>query len=147
MKKFILVGLSFLIVFQSFATNDSSVAEKLQQAFHESFPNAEKVKWSKEPDFYAVSFVDNGVFTRITYNEEGKFNRSIRNYSAESLPYYLVNLVKAKYANQNIYGITEIATSTAIEYFVKLEGAKFWTTVNLDSDGNSYIVERYRKAK
>ena len=146
MKKFILAGLSFLIVFQSFANNDSSVAEKLQQAFRESFPNAERVQWSKEPDFYVVNFVENGVLTRITYNEEGKFNRSIRNYSAQSLPYYLVNVVKAKYANQNIYGITEIASSTTIEYFVKLEGAKFWTTVNLSSDGNSYIVERYRKA-
>jgi hypothetical protein len=147
MKKIILAGLSFLIVLVSFANNDSSVAEKLQQSFRESFPNAEKVQWSKEPDYYAVSFVNNGVFTRITYNEEGKFNRSVRNYSAESLPYYLVNVVKAKYENQNIFGVTEIATSTTIEYYVKLEGSKFWTTVNLNSDGDSYIVERYRKAK
>lgn len=147
MKKIILAGLSLMIVFQSFAFRDSSTDENLQLAFRTNFPNAEKVQWFKEQGFYIVNFVDNGILTRISYNENGKFNKSVRNYTAETLPYYLVNQLKTRYPGQDIYGITEIASATDIEYFVKLRGSKYWTTVALTSDGASYVVERYRKAK
>ena len=123
MKKIILAGLSILIVLHSLAFNDSTISEKLQQSFRTNFPNAEKVQWYREPGFYIVNFVENGVFTRISYSEDGKFNRSIRNYSAQQLPYYLVNALKTQYADQTIYGVTEIANESAIAYYVKLEGS------------------------
>ena len=147
MKKIILAGLSILIVLHSLASNDSSISEKLQQSFRAHVPAAEKVYWYKESGSYIVNFVENGVLTRISYSEEGKFNGSMRNYSAQQLPYYLVNALNRQYAGQTIFGVTEIASQSAIVYYVKLEGSKFWTTVNLDSDGNSYVVEKYRKAK
>ena len=44
-------------------------------------------------------------------------------------------------------GITEITSADDINYFVKLEGAKHWITVRVDNDGNSMVVEKYRKQK
>ena len=61
------------------------------------------------------------------------------------LPYYLVDQLKQKYPNESIFGITEVATPTSIHYFVKLEDAKSWTTVLLDNDGNTKVIERYKK--
>jgi hypothetical protein len=146
MKKIILSGFAALIVLQSFAYSDSSIDETLQKSFRTSFPNAEKVQWSEEPGFHIVSFVDNGILSRITYDKDGEFNMSVRNYSAENLPYYLVIALRNKYAGHSIYGVTEIASSTTIEYYVKLEGSKDWITVKLDSNGSSALTDKYRKA-
>lgn len=124
-----------------------AVSEKLLQEFRESFPHAERINWQELNNEYIVSFVEQGILNRITYKKNGDFIHSFRNYGEHDLPYYLVNSLKKKYPGQKIFGVTEITTVSDIAYFVKLEGPKYWITVSLNSEGDWFVVESYRKIR
>jgi hypothetical protein len=162
MKKILLAGFSILIGLQLFAASrpgmslspvvsaaspGPAVNERLLKTFKESFPNAEKVLWDESKDFYTVSFVEQNILNRITYEKNGDFASDIRYYTERSLPYYLINVVKNKYHREKIYGVTEITTTAGILYYVKLEGPKYWLTVMLDSEGSSVVQDKYLKAQ
>ena len=137
--------LAILISLASFAFRAPNVRETLEQSFQKNFPNAENVHWNEDTNGYTVSFTIKTILTRINYDRKGRFTGSLRNYSEQLLPFYLVNILKQKYPGQDIYGVTEITSATDIAYFVKLESPTTWTTVRLDNDGNSAIIERYNK--
>ena len=124
----------------------AAVSERLLKAFRESFPDAEKVTWDESHKYYTVSFVEQGILTRIDYEKNGEFAGSTRYYTERSLPYYLVNFVKHNYSGYKIYGVTEIAAFSSILYYIKLEGPKHWLTVVLNGEGESFIQDKYRKA-
>jgi hypothetical protein len=147
MKKIAIAGFTLLIAFQSFAWSGPDVQKLLQQSFEQSFPNAEHVTWSDDPNGYTVSFTVKSILTRLSYDKKGRFTGSLRNYSEQMLPFYITNMLKQKYPDDKIFGVTEITSSDDINYFVKLEGAKNWITVRIDNDGNSMVVEKYRKQK
>ena len=147
MKKIAIAGFTLLIAFQSFAWSGPDVQKLLQQSFEQSFPNAEHVTWSDDPDGYTVSFTIKSVLTRISYDKKGKFTGSLRNYSEQMLPFYITNMLTQKYPGDKIFGVTEITSPDDINYFVKLEGSKNWITVRIDNDGNTMVVEKYRKQK
>jgi hypothetical protein len=166
MKKIFLAGFSILLALlvygpgQAFAEPHQAVtgsdpavskpglvvSDKLLQEFHESFPGAERVSWQESDNRYIVSFVEQGIYNRIIYKKTGEFSNSLRNYGERDLPYYLVKSLKKKYPGQKIFGVTEITTTSDIAYFVKLEGPKDWITVNLNSEGDCFVVESYSKA-
>jgi hypothetical protein len=145
MKKILLAIIPMLIILQSFSYRSFPINTKLLATFQATFPDAERVLWSESADEYAVSFVDHGIFTRIIYTKNGDFTGSLRNYSERNLPYYILNLLKAKFPGDKIFGVTEIAVPSAINYYVKLEGLKFWKTVRVDGDGFASVVEKYQK--
>ena len=147
MKKIAIAGFTLLIAFQSFAWSGPDVQKLLQQSFEQSFPNAEHVTWSDDPNGYTVSFTVKSILTRLSYDKKGKFTGSLRNYSEQMLPFYITNMLTQKYPGDKIFGVTEITSADDINYFVKLEGAKNWITVRVDNDGNSMVVEKYRKQK
>lgn len=161
MKKIFLAGLSILLAFLTNGTFANAalaipgprlavsepkltVNEKLLQEFRESFPNAERINWYESDNRYIVSFVERGILNRITYKKNGSFISSFRYYGERDLPYYLVNGLKKRYPGQKIFGVTEITTNSDIAYFVKLEGPKYWITVNVSSEGECSLVESYR---
>jgi hypothetical protein len=147
MKKIMLVAVVLLIGIHSYSyAGGGTVKETLQQTFHKNFPSAENVHWIDNPEGYTVSFTLKGIITRINYDSKGKFKGSVRNYTEQFLPFYLINVLKQEYPGQEIYGVTEITTATDISYFVKLESEKYWTTVRVDNDGNTAVTERLRKA-
>ena len=147
MKKILLAGFSILIGLQLFAYPFPAVNEQLLKNFKESFPHAEKVTWDESTDHYTVSFVEQNILNRITYEKNGDFASSFRYYTERSLPYYLINVVKNKYPRQKIYGVTEITAPSGILYYIKLEGPKYWLTIALNSEGDSSIQDKYRKAQ
>src|ERR1700743_1101211 len=144
MKKIILAGFILLITFQSATAHpDSTVNDQLQRSFRETFPDASRVTWDNIPNGYVVCFMDKDVLTRITYDKKGEFSGSIRSYSEKYLPIYLVNIIKTNYRGHKIFGVTEVASTTDINYYVKLEGPRRWITVLLESTGFDTIVEKY----
>jgi hypothetical protein len=153
MKKIIFGAFALLISFHSFAWSSfpsfawrgPDVQQLLEQSIEKSFPNAEHVTWSNDADGYTVSFTVKSILTRISYDKKGNFTGSLRNYSGELLPLFISNLLKQKYPKDQIYGVTEMASPTALNYFVKLEGPRNWITVQVDSEGNNMVVEKYRK--
>ena len=147
MKKIAIAGFTLLIALQSFAWSGPDVQKLLQESFEQSFPNAEHVTWSDDPNGYTVSFTVKSILTRISYDRKGRFTSSLRNYTEQMLPFYITNMLKQKYPENTIYGVTEVTSATDINYFVKMEGPKHWITVRIDNDGNSIVVEKYRKQK
>jgi hypothetical protein len=145
MKKIAIAAFTLLIGFQSFAWSGPDIQKLLQQSVEQSFPNAEHITWSDDPHGYTVSFTVKSVLTRISYDKKGRFTGSLRNYSEQMLPFYITNMLKQKYPDDKIFGVTEITSTENINYFVKLEGSKNWITVQVDNDGNSMVVEKYRK--
>ena len=141
MKKITLAAL----VIALFSFTGPSVKEGLEASFSRNYPTAQNVHWTDDQDGYTVSFIEKTVLTRINYDKNGKFTGSIRNYTEQFLPFYLTTVLTQKYPGQAIYGITEIASPTDIVYFVKLESEKYWTSIRLDNDGNTKVIERYKK--
>lgn len=125
--------------------NGPDVQQLLEQSFEQSFPNAEHVSWSNDVDGYTVNFTVKSILTRISYDKKGNFTGSLRSYTGEMLPLFITNLLKQKYPKDKIYGVTEITSPDALNYFVKLQGTKNWITVQVDNEGNNMVVEKYRK--
>ena len=128
------------------ANETKNVSEQLLRSFSEQFPKAEQVAWEESKEGYTVNFVEEGVRSHIVYDKEGAFVSSIRYYQARTLPYYLLNILKKRYADKIIFSVTEMSTVAGIEYYVKLQDARVWLTVRLNSEGDLGVVEKYRKA-
>jgi len=146
MKKIFVLLYSCMIGVSSFASGAVNINEKLLRSFKERFPNAEQVSWKESTETYEVNFVEDGVRSNIVYGKDGAFQSSRRFYQERTLPYYLLINIKKKYAGKKIFGVTEISRVSGIEYYIKLEDARVWTTIRIDEEGDLTVVEKYRKA-
>jgi hypothetical protein len=159
MKKLFFLSCSLLIVLSSFANSPRNIDEKLLQSFSTSFPHAEKIHWQELSQSYVVSFVDNGILSRVTYQKkDGAMANYFRYYQEEGLPMGIRSDLKHDYEGKKIWGVVEVSTpvinrdgdtdgTLSTLYYVKLEGATNWLTVKIDSNGNSEVVEKLKKAK
>ena len=123
-----------------------TISDKLLQAFKQTFPDAQQVKWAELEDKYMVNFKQGEILTKIEYDKEGNFLSSIRYYSEKNLPVNVLVRLQKKYADKKVFGVTEVTADNAVEYYVKLEDANNWITVRSNGDGNMQVVEKYKKA-
>jgi hypothetical protein len=126
--------------------NSITINEKLLQSFKQTFPDAEQVKWMEAEDKYTVNFKEKGILTKIEYDKEGNFLSSLRYYTEKNLPINILCRLQKKYADKKVFGVTEMATETSVEYYIKLEDDNSWMTVRSGVDGNLQVVEKYKKA-
>ncbi len=157
MKKYLVLIYSLLIVISSFANSSWNIDEKLLHTFQASFPRAEKVTWNELSNVYVVSFVDNGILSRVMYQKKGDAIASyIRYYQEENLPVNIRSGIKHQHPGKKIWGVVEVSVPDntgdadtegilTTFYYIKLETAKTWITVKVSSDGNSEVVEKYKK--
>jgi hypothetical protein len=151
MKKVLLMFAALLVGVVSFAADPGGIDEKLIRSFNSSFPKAEQVNWYELPKMYVVNFVENGIRGRIEYRKDGKTTQFTRYYTAEQLPFVVQTSIGKAHPNKTIYGVIEVSTvtepghQTKIDYYVKMQDDRYWTTVKADIDGNLRIAERYRK--
>ena len=144
MKKVLLFACVCLIAASSFA-NTPIVSEKALKAFKSTFADAENVVWTDAVNSYTVKFTQQGINTFVKYDEEGNFVSSRRYYSAELLPIDIQCKLKKKFADKTVFGVTEFTVGDEVNYYVKLEDAKNWTTVKIDNNRNMEITEKYGK--
>ena len=144
MKKVTMFAFTVLIAASSFA-NTPIVSEKALKAFNATFADAKNVVWTDAPNLYTVKFTAQGINTFVKYDEEGNFISSRRYYFAEQLPIDIQCKLKKKFADKTIFGVTEYIVGDEINYFVKLEDAKKWTTVKIDNARNMEITEKFDK--
>ena len=129
-----------------FANENFNISDKLLQAFKQTFPDAQQVKWAEQEDKYMVNFKQGDVLTKIEYDRDGNFLSSLRYYSEKNLPVSILCRLQKKYADKKIFGVTEMTTDTAVEYYIKLEDGNNWITVRSNADGNMQVMEKYKKA-
>jgi hypothetical protein len=139
MKKIISYAASLLIIFSVAAAPGS----KLIQAFNQTFPNAENVKWNDDKAGYFVSFYQNGNFEKVLYNKEGEFVCSWKYTSGKELPINIVMSLNKKYSDNKILGVTELTTQNGISYEIKVsKGTKLYA-LNASADGSITKEEKY----
>ena len=147
MKKFLIALFVLSAGFSSPALSAvRNISEKLIREFRETYPDAVQVDWREYPETYTVSFEEGKVKVSLIFNKDGSFISSSRYYKEEYLPYYLVAAIREKFPEKKIFGITEVSTASYIGYYVKLQDAKTWMTIKMDSEGNIRIVEKFKKA-
>ncbi|MEO8711583.1 MAG: hypothetical protein ABI405_05635 [Parafilimonas sp.] len=139
MKKIIFYAASLLIVFSVAAAPGS----KLIQAFNQTFPNAEKVKWNDDKAGYFVSFYQNENFEKVLYNKDGNFVCSWKYSDGKELPTNIVMSLNKKYSESKILGVTELTTQNGISYEIKVsKGTKLYA-LNISADGSITKEEKY----
>jgi hypothetical protein len=149
MKKFIVLFVAVLTTAAAFALDPD---EKLLQVFKTSFPNAQEVIWHEFPETYIANFTENGIRSKISYRKDGTLVQLTRTYQDQNLPYHINLKVKEQYPGKKIFGVVELLTKSdtenfsILEYYIKLEDEKTWTTVKVDNDGEMTVVEKYKKA-
>ena len=144
MKKILLFACVLMITGSSFASTPT-VSEKALKAFRSTFTDAENVVWTDAANLYIVKFTQQGINTFVKYDEEGNFISSRRYYNSEKLPVDIQCKLKKRYADKTVFGVTEYTIGDEVNYYVKLEDAKSWTTVKIDNSRNMEITEKYQK--
>jgi hypothetical protein len=151
MKKFLIAAVALMLSTGSFALDPGKIDEKFLQSFRTNFPDAKEVNWSDQQQTYMVTFIKEGIRSRVIYPKDGSYIHLTRYYNEQNLPFHLRYQVKEEYPGQHIYGIVEVSTisgrgkNLAMEYYIKLEDNRNWTTVKIDSYGDLAIVDKYRK--
>lgn len=146
MKKVITLMLGALISASIFAaTGPFDPNERVLKAFNETFSNAEEVKWEEYATYYTVSFINAGIRSKVNYDKQGNMLGSIRYYAPKMLPLNIMNKVAREFPKKSMFGVTEVTTGTEVNYYVKLEDAKWWVTVKVDAAGNTQVTEKYKK--
>ena len=130
----------------AFAGTDGNISDKLLQAFHKTFPDAQQVKWAETEDRYLVNFKQGEILTKVEYDKEGNFLNSLRYYSEKNLPVNIMCRLQKKYADKKVFGVTEVTSESSVEYYIKLEDDQNWITVKSNVDGIMQVVEKYKKA-
>lgn len=143
MKKLLFFACVLLIASSSFA--NKPVSEKVLKVFNATFAGAENVVWTDAENTYTVKFTQLGITTFVTYDEVGNFISSLRYYFADKLPVDIQCRLKKKFADKMIFGVIEYTVGDEVNYFVKLEDAKTWTTVKIANGRNMDVTEKYKK--
>ncbi len=135
------------VVLTANASEPVKVNAKVLKAFNQTFSVAKDVVWQNlEKQLYQASFLENNIQVRAFYDGNGNLLQTIRYYQGSQLPPNITAKVKAKYVDQNIFGVTEVSNADAIEYLITLQDAKNWYLVKADPVGNLEQTNRYRRA-
>ena len=142
MKKLFAVSITLLVfTFTVFA----DVNKKLLYSFNKEFPSAENVKWTEDSAGYFVSFTQFNILSKIAYDQQGKFLYALRYYKEENLPVSIIMAIRKKFADKEIFNITELSTTDDITYYIKLQDSKNWYDVQTTASGTITIEDHFEK--
>lgn len=143
MKQALILIFTVLLGVSSFAAN---INEKVLKNFRETFTTAENVKWHEYEDYLSVNFTQFGIRTTVNYDRKGNMLGALRYYEPHMLPLNVITQVKKQFPKQSLYGVTELSVGNEVNYFIKMEDDRNWTTVKADASGNTSVVEKYKKS-
>jgi hypothetical protein len=111
------------------------VTEKAKKAFVKTFPSAEATNWteSKSGDTYTAYFRMYDVKTVANFDRDGQLISVLRYYGEDRLPLTVLSLLKTKYSDKTIAGVTEFSKNQNedVSYYIKLEDNAHWYTVKI----------------
>jgi hypothetical protein len=142
-KKLLLVACLSGILSVSVFIAKAEISQKALQSFHLVFANAKHVKWTEYPDHYFVSFSQNDVLIKATYDKDGNLLNTLRYYTEQRLPLNVLYQVKNKYPQKSINIVTEVSDTEGTVYFIQLKDDKGWMTVKADQNADMEIIEKF----
>ena len=146
MKKTIITLASFFLMITAFAGTPSAPSEKVLKLFNATFTSPQEVTWYDNADHYRVSFVQDGILTRVKYDKEGNFISSMRYYSKQNLPINIFCLVTKEFEGMEVYGVTETTNTVKVNYYITLHDGQNLVTMKVNSNGEISKVRKYKKA-
>jgi hypothetical protein len=129
-----------------FAATPPDVNKKVLKAFEETFKDPKDVSWHEYENFYEVDFNQDEIKTEVRYDSDGNILGTTRYYFEKELPPYIISVLKKKYPERSVFGVTEIYTQTDLTYYVTMEDGKNWYTVKANSMGSLEQIDKYKKA-
>lgn len=138
-----IVCFCLLLGLTAFATPN----ERVLKTFNGSFPSADSVKWFDDGDGYQVHFFQNKMRCKIWYDAQGEVTKSIRYYLGSELPPLILARIQKRFEGKEIFGVTEISSSSDLAYHIILQDDKKWYEVTSDSVGNLVMNKKLIKAK
>lgn len=139
----------FLVVciFLSFAFGSQSMnaSPKILKVFNQTFKNPRDVKWVSNGDEVTAEFVDNGIRTTITYDNNANFLSSRRYYGENNLPFNLLLKIRGKYNEKKIGIVTEVIEDGTITYSVNLEDEQDVYVIESDGNANIKLKLKFKK--
>lgn len=132
----LLAGTITSFTFASTLPSKTDVSERAKKALSSRFPKAESIKWveNKNGQSYTAYFWLYDVKTVANYNQDGDLVSVLRYYHEDRLPMEELTLLKSKYADKSIAGITELTIGDDVSYYIKLEDNAHWYTVKISGD-------------
>lgn len=146
MKSFVFFFL-VVCIFLSFAFASQSMngSPKILKVFNQTFKNPRDVKWVSNGSEVTAEFVDNGIRTTITYDNNANFLSSRRYYGETNLPFNLLLKIRGKYNEKKIGIVTEVIEDGTITYSVNLEDEQDVYVIESDGNANIKLKLKFKK--
>lgn len=128
------------------AETNPAVNEATMKNFTSLFGNISNVNWYTENAGYTAVFHRNEMKVVANFSKNGEFVSSIRYYKEDALPMHLQQKLTRRYKKMTVFGITEVTAGEATAYFVKMQDAKKWYTIKIDTAQNFEIIEDFKKS-
>ena len=113
--------------------------ERAAKDFTSKFGNTGNANWFTTNNGFLVRFENDGVLTRIFYDQKGRWSATIRSYGQDRLPQTVRRLVKSVYYDYNIYLVDEVTAGDKKAYLVKIKDEETFKTIRvIDEDMDVY---------
>lgn len=122
MKK-IMITLAIAVSTLGAFAGETTVSEKVLNAFSAAFSNAKDVQWTVGSDYYMAKFQYNQKYVLAYYNQEGELLGLSRNITTADLPLGLQTGLKKEYAAFWVSDLLEVAKNDETIYYITLEDA------------------------
>jgi hypothetical protein len=146
MKKIILFAALLVGIVATATTPPYEVSEKILKAFNQTFGKVQDVVWNEFDNICQANFKQDDIQVRAQYDREGTLIQTIRYYGEKQLLPNIVSRLKKKYANREIFGVTETSSDNEVSFIVTLKDEKNWYVVKSDVYGNLELTDKFQRA-
>lgn len=144
MKKKLLMFTLLAGIFSASVLNASAeISKKALQSFHSVFGDAKHVKWTEYADRYIVTFTQDDILIKASYDKDGNLLSSTRYYKEQHLPLNILYKVKKDYPDKKIDIVTEVSNSDGTVYFMNLKDSKGWMIVKSNQSAEIEVTDKF----
>ena len=123
----------------------TSINTKAVKSFSKSYKKSHAT-WFAIPDGFVAIFSENGIKTKVYYDNKGRLIGDIQTYQEDKLPKEIRHQVKSTYYDFNIMVVNELTVGSEKVYLVKIEDKTSFMTLRLQN-GEMTETEVYQKSK
>ncbi|RYY31478.1 MAG: hypothetical protein EOO04_01105 [Chitinophagaceae bacterium] len=110
--------------------------------FDRKFDTKSTVSWAQDGGMILASYKENGVTTRVTYKNNGRWFRTIKTYDGALLRKSAMKQVKAGYGKYQIKFVNEVFEPGFHCYFVSVQKEKDYKQL-IVYEGNVWIHDQF----
>jgi hypothetical protein len=97
---------------------------KAAKNFKRKFDTDAQVQWFRANNLILATYKENDITTRITYNNNGSWMRTMNSYDASLLPKHIARRVNKTYKGYTITWVDEVRQSIFHCYFISIRKGK-----------------------